>query len=214
MDKDFWLARWSKGEIGFNQTVPHAVLQKVRARLGTRVYVPLCGKSVDMIYLAEHGHQVYGTEIATDAIDAFFIENQLPRRATATRAPFVCHASDRIEILEGDAFELTPEHLGKPVTSIYDRAALVAVKPPDRARLVRTYERLLRLGGDILLVAVDYPQDKVSGPPWALAPSDIADLFAGFSSVQLLHVTEARTGPKFRNAGLESTVERSYWISR
>ncbi|MDH3688008.1 MAG: thiopurine S-methyltransferase, partial [Gammaproteobacteria bacterium] len=53
MKAEFWHDRWQKSEIAFHQQEINTRLQKYWIRLNrpknSRVFVPLCGKSLDML---------------------------------------------------------------------------------------------------------------------------------------------------------------------
>ncbi len=88
MDPEFWLERWRTRQVGFHQPTPHSALDRWWPTLGVppgaRVYVPLCGKSIDMVWLAAHGHRVVGSELSPLAVEEFF--GELPARtSTSTR---------------------------------------------------------------------------------------------------------------------------------
>ena len=99
LEHDFWLERWREGQIGFHKTHWNPMLTKhwplLGIEAGTRVFVPLCGKSLDMRYLVSLGHEVVGIDLSEDAIDAFFSEGgesyereELPAPSpSAERAP-------------------------------------------------------------------------------------------------------------------------------
>ena len=78
MDTDFWLERWQNNQTGFHQDEINSYLTRYWSGLGltqgSRVLVPLCGKSLDMLWLAEQGHSVVGIELSRLAIEAFFHE--------------------------------------------------------------------------------------------------------------------------------------------
>src|SRR5512141_1308132 len=129
MDHDFWHDRWRNRQIGFHQPSPHPFLERwwptLQVAPDARVYVPLCGKSLDMIWLAVRGYRVVGTELSPLAVQEFFGEHGT-QASVERHGPFRRHAAHAYEILEGDAFALTPELLGS-VAAAYDRAALVAL---------------------------------------------------------------------------------------
>ena len=81
MKAEFWLERWQRNEIGFHQGEINAHLQDYWDRVGLKeggeVFVPLCGKSNDMLWLRAQGHRVLGVELSPLAVEAFFVENQL-----------------------------------------------------------------------------------------------------------------------------------------
>ena len=214
MERDFWLERWSRGEIGFHRDVPNELLAAHGDVLSGlhRVYVPLCGKSLDMRWLRAHGHEVLGTELSTIAIEAFFTESHTNPRVS-TRTPFRAHEADGVTILEGDAFALDVEQAGGLVDAIYDRGSLVAVEPSSqRRRLVDSFQRVLRPGGRILAVAFEYDQSRLPGPPWSLSRADLESLFDWLGPVRELASRDEPVGPRMASAGVRALAERLYLI--
>ena len=109
MKKDFWLERWERKEIGFHQDEVNPYLREFWSQAGLArdrpVFVPLCGKSRDMLWLCEQGHTVLGVELSPIAVEAFFKENGLtPQRSSDGR--FDRYEADSICILCGDFFDL------------------------------------------------------------------------------------------------------------
>mgnify|MGYP000992455332 CR=1 FL=1 len=88
MDHGFWLERWRNGQIGFHNSEVNGMLLRHHAQLGAaaRVLVPLCGKSLDMGWLAAQGHEVVGIELSAWYERAALIE--LPE---AMRSRYVEH---------------------------------------------------------------------------------------------------------------------------
>lgn len=193
MDVEFWHQRWQLGEIGFHQKQVHRFLLEQLAKLhlepGDRLLVPLCGKSLDLTWLAGQGFEVVGVELSRLAIEAFFAEQQLePQRSS--RGPFEVWRSGRIELLEGDLFDLTLQSCG-PLQAIYDRAALVALPEELRPRYAAKLAELLSPGGELLLTSYAYRQDEMVGPPFTVPFSEIKLLFGGAFAIELLHEEDA-----------------------
>jgi len=129
MQASFWTEKWKKSEIGFHQSDFETNLMQFWSRLGLKpgqqVFVPLCGKSLDMLWLAGQGHQVIGVELSPLACEAFFADNNLtPRRFR--EGAFEVWSADEIRILQGDFFDLRRENLAG-CAGVYDRASLVAL---------------------------------------------------------------------------------------
>lgn len=185
MDREFWLTRWSEGKIGFNQPKPHEMLVAHEGLLGagSRVLVPLCGKSVDMTFLAAHGHDVVGIELAEQAVRAFFEEHGLTPTVTEGER-CVRYAAGPVTVLCGDVFALTREDIGE-VGALYDRAALVALPEEMRRRYAARLREWMPSGGAGLLVTFDYPQEKMEGPPFAVSEREMRELFDG-ATIELL----------------------------
>ncbi len=213
MERDFWLSRWTTGQIGFHRSVPNTLLVAHAAELDgyRRVYVPLCGKSLDMHFLRDRGHEVIGTELSSLAIEQLFAElGETPR--VSERGPYRVHEGRGITILEGDAFALSPEHLGGPADAVYDRGSFVAVDPKSqREPLVASFRRVLRPGGRLLLVVFAYDQSKLDGPPWSVTQADLSS-FAGLGEVRHLGGRAEDVGPRMLEAGITSVTEELYAI--
>ena len=109
MDQEFWDERWTSGRIAFHQPTPNQFLMSHWRNLGLSggdsVFVPLCGKSLDMVWLAQAGHRVVGVEFNQLAVDAFFEENNLSRTVSERDGFTVC-SGENIEIWCGDFFAL------------------------------------------------------------------------------------------------------------
>src|SRR4030042_914462 len=94
MNPDFWLERWQRNEIGFHQPEINAHLQDFWGQLavpaGGQVFVPLCGKSRDLLWLRARGHRVLGVELSPIAVRDFFAENALTPAPAARPPPVRC----------------------------------------------------------------------------------------------------------------------------
>jgi thiopurine S-methyltransferase len=209
MDRDFWLARWNEGKIGFHEGVPNTLLTTYGARLGAaprRVFVPLCGKTRDMAYLASLGHEVVGVELSRLAAEQFFAESgATPERST--RGPFEVFTAGAITILVGDVFDTSEGTLG-PIDAAYDRAALVALPPPDvQARYAAHVVGLLPKSAPILLVTFNYDTSKMQGPPFAIPAERVAALFDARCTIEKLATRDVGDErPTFRAAGAVETA--------
>jgi thiopurine S-methyltransferase len=218
MEADFWHQRWRTGQIGFHQSSPHPFLERWWSSLGVpadaRVYVPLCGKSLDMVWLAVRGHTVVGTEISGIAVREFFGERQPTSNLVETHGPFTRHHSGAYEILEGDAFALTADLLG-PVHAAYDRAALVALPHESRAAYAEHFATLMPRGSQTLLVAFEYDERIKPGPPFSVTPDEVQRLYAPhFVLEPLERVDILAESPKFVAQGVRSLHEVAWSLRR
>ncbi len=197
MEPAFWQSRWQAGQIGFHRTEVNPNLVTFASWLdqdqpAKRLYVPLAGKSLDLLFLERRGHQVLACELVPQAVMAFFSE--AGRVAEIEQVPpFEVHRAADITFARGDVFELTaerarsmlkvgPEHAA--VDAIMDRAALVALLPADRERYVATLRSLLAVGGRILLETMEH--DAGSGPPHSVDEVEVAALFGKSFSIEKL----------------------------
>jgi thiopurine S-methyltransferase len=213
MNPDFWHQRWQRGEIGWHQTAVNLHLQDHwpprGVPIGARVFVPLCGKSLDMLWLAGEGHRVLGVEVSPVAVEAFFEENGL-RPATLDEPPFRRYRIDEIEILCGDFFDLQPRHL-TDVGAAFDRASLIALPPQMRPRYASHLASLVSPETSILLVTLDYEQSEMSGPPFAVTSSEVSALLGGRFGIRALAEHDVLAeNPRFRERGLTRLLEHVY----
>lgn len=187
MDKAFWQARWAQNKIGFHRDEVNAHLENFWPRLGLQggtVFVPLCGKSLDMLWLLGRGHRVLGVELSGIAVRDFFAHNGLsPERRPA--GAFESWSADGIELLLGDFFDLSARDLAG-VTAVYDRASLVALPPDMRARYAAHLRRILPVRVPILLVTLEYDEGQMQGPPFPVHEDEVRTLYAASHGIDLL----------------------------
>lgn len=212
MEAAFWLERWAQRQIGFHQSEVHEDLLRYGERFldggPHRILVPLCGKSVDLLHLARLGHDVVGVELAEDAVRELFAE--------AGRAPEVrvegayrVYRAENLEVRVGDVFALEGRF-----DRVWDRAALVALDPPRRARYARLLTDLLRPGGVMLLNAFRYTGHK-PGPPHSVPEHELAGHYAGSFRIELLGARDRIADEeRWRAAGLSEWAESTWWLER
>lgn len=180
MDPDFWQQRWRDGQIGFHQDRVTPLLKQYWDALalpgGSRVFVPLAGKSLDMLWLAARGHRVLGVELSRIAVEQFFDENDL--QPDLHESPLGKHyVAGEIELILGDAFALDVGALAD-CAGVYDRAALIALPPEMRLRYAdELYSKLPAAGCRGLLITLEYPQREKEGPPFSVGEDEVRDLY-------------------------------------
>lgn len=217
MEPDFWLERWREGSTHFHQSRVTPLLQKYWPTLelpaGCKVLVPLCGKSLDMLWLAEQGFQVLGIELSPLAVEQFFAENQL--EASAHESPMGRHfVSGNIEIICGDIFNMDATTLDACL-GVYDRAALVALPADLRARYADFVYGQLSAQYRGLLLTLDYPQDQMPGPPFSVDDAQVQALYAPHSSATLLSRRDIlEKEPKFAQRGVTRMDTLVYRLER
>jgi len=213
MQRDFWLERWRNNEIGFHLADVNPRLRQFWPELGlpdgAPVFVPLCGKSLDLHWLAAQGHRVVGVELVEAAVHAFFAEaNASSRIERSARLP--CHQSGDISIFCGDIMELTALEL-RDVAAVFDRAALIALPPRMRAHYVDHVLRIIPDATQVLLVTLEYDQALVSGPPHAVLEDEVRALYGARCTVEKLAVKPITAiPPSFAAAGVTEAVETVY----
>lgn len=217
MKAEFWHERWEKNEIGFHQPSFNEHMQAFTGRLGiaagAHVLVPLCGKSLDLLWLAGQGYRVTGIELSERAARDFFEENALDHEKL-DRAGVTVYSGKQIEIWCADFFELGREDF-PGIDAVYDRAALIALPPEMRPAYAAHLAGLVRGGVSVLLITLDYPQIEMGGPPFSVTRSEVEDLFSGCFSIQLLKAEERLAKePRFRKKGLTRMDEHVYQLRK
>lgn len=213
MQHEFWHQRWQQNQIGFHSDEINPHLQQQWPKLGvepnSRVFVPMCGKSNDMLWLLAQGYHVVGVELSPLAVEAFFSENGL-QPALRLQGDFSISESDGLQILCGDFFALRSENLGT-VDAVYDRASLVALPYDMRIDYVAKLSTLLSPGVKMLLVAFDYPQHEMQGPPFSVQREEIEKHYRTWCEIELLADEDIlEREPHFKERGLNRLREQVY----
>jgi len=217
MDSQFWRERWARNQIGFHLPEVNPYLQRHWPQLalaqGAKVLVPLCGKSLDLVWLASQGHRVLGVELSEQAVDAFFSEQGLTPRISQ-RGVFKVYQADVIEVWCGDFFALDADAL-RDCTALYDRAALIALPPLMRARYTEHLNVLLGAGCKGLLITLDYDQTQKAGPPFAVIDDEVKLLLGAHWTLEVLEEHDVLGESwKFVQDGVTRLEERVYQLTR
>lgn len=215
MHSEFWHERWQQSQIGFHRSDTHPWLLEFWPTLQlperSRVFVPLCGKSRDLVWLREQGHEVIGVELSPIAVEAFFEENGLTPVISET-GRLKLYESDGIRLYCGDFFDLTSAEL-TGVAGCYDRAALVALPPELRERYVRHLAHILPASAAMLLIAFEYPEHEMAGPPFNVDGHEVERLFGNAADVRLLREIDILDQePRFRAKGVTCLRELVYSV--
>jgi thiopurine S-methyltransferase len=213
---DFWQERWRAAQIGFHQSAIHRQLKAFWPTFGVdtggQVLVPLCGKSLDMLWLREQQHSVAGVELASIALESFCLENGVPARRRTT-GDFDIYEAERLRLFCGDFFSLAPSVLGR-VSAVYDRAALIAWPTALRAPYVERLTALTSSGVKTLLITAEYRQDQMTGPPFSVCADEVNRLYAEHHEIRLLDRQDILASePRFKSR-LTELHEGCYQLTR
>ena len=187
MQHEFWHQKWQKNEIGFHLNQPHPLLVKYMGCLNispnSRIFIPLCGKSLDIHWLLTQGYHVVGIDLSPIAIHDLI--STLGLSFTEMQSGNLSHFHHpQIDLFVGDFFELTIEQLGQ-IDAIYDRAALVALPEQMRSQYI---QHLIHIGGHAsqLLISFEYDQSIMAGPPFAISTQHLQDYYSSEYDIQPL----------------------------
>lgn len=219
LKKEFWLERWKREQTGFHQDDFNPYLrqywQELQLARDSEVFVPLCGKSRDMLWLRDQGHRVLGVELSAIAVQAFFTENGYTAQQVKqhTGGKFEQCEADDVRILCGDFFDLGKSYLEK-VIAVYDRASLIALPPEMRERYVRHLVSILPPATQILLITLEYPQTEMQGPPFSVSASEVEAFYREHAKVCLLAQLDVLAhNPRFQQRGLTRMVENIFLLT-
>lgn len=216
MDTDYWCERWVRSETGFHQNEINPHLRQFWPALnltpGSRVFVPLCGKSQDMLWLRAQGHEVVGVEISPLAVEAFFAENNLQASATKHGTASI-YQTEGLRLYCGDFFRVTAENMAG-VSAVFDRASLIALPPSMRSAYAAHMQNILAPGVKTLLVTFDYPQHEMQGPPFSVQEPEVRALYEKTSEVRLLHSADIlNKETRFRDKGITQLQENIFLVT-
>lgn len=214
MTPDFWQQAWEEGRINFHQDRVHPDLLAHAERFlpGQRVLVPLCGKSHDLVWLAARGLSVVGVELSPLAVAQFHEEHGISATITA-EGGLQRWDSPRLTIYVADIFTLSPAQVGR-FERIWDRAALVALAPPQRPPYARLLTALLADQGAMLLNCFRYDLIR-EGPPHSVPEHEVLALYGAVGALELRTAVADNTAmPQWREQGLRELVTTTWWLSR
>ena len=210
MEPGFWHERWKSNQIGFHEGQANALLVRHIGDLGlapgTRIFLPLCGKTRDIAWLLGRGYRVAGAELSETAVEQLFAELAIQPSISAAGRLRRYSAKD-IDIFVGDLFDLSGETLG-PVDATYDRAALVALPAGMRDRYVAHLVRITQ-GAPQLLICFVYDQAASEGPPFSIDDKEVRRQYAGHYQLRPLETVDVPGGMKGKCAATETV-----WLLR
>ncbi len=205
MESIFWHKRWEENEIGWHQAETNPLLAEFIKELslakGSRIFIPLCGKTHDIAYMLSKGYRVAGAELNKPAVEQLFIELGIePNISKLGNIDRYC--AENIDIFVGDIFELSQKTLGS-VDAIYDRAALVALPEEMRAKY-RSHLLKITDVSPQLLITFEYDQSIMPGPPFSICEADVKQYYEEFYKLRMLKEIDVPGGLKGKCDASES----------
>ena len=205
MDTSFWLQRWEKNVIGFHKSEANPVLVKYFTQLslvkGSRVFVPLCGKTLDIAWLLSNGYRVAGAELIEMAIEQLFAELEVEPKISDV-GEVRRYSAENIDIFVGNIFDVSSKVLG-PVDTIYDRAALVALPEEMRNRYTAHLMEVTDKAPQ-LLITYEYDQNLMEGPPFSVSEEEVNQHYGDNYDLTLIVSANVPGGLKGKCAAKEN----------
>lgn len=206
---EFWHNRWISQQTGWHRAEFNDLLVKHWSSIGAaaqgEVLVPLCGKSLDMVWLAEQGHTIVGLEMVKQAVETFFQERGLNPELTE-HDHYTSHAHPPFTLLHGNVFELKPKTV--QAEAWYDRAAMIALPVESREAYVAQLRQQTKPGAVGLLITFAYPQEQMQGPPFSLQDEHVLQLFSVGFEVECLETRELEDEKERGLSSLSTSVFR------
>jgi len=197
MEASFWHNRWQTNQTGWHERAVNPLLVEHFPSLnvppGGRVFVPLCGKSLDLSWLLSRGYAVAGAELSELAVTQLFAELGIEPSISDIGKLRLFHG-EKIDIFVGDIFDLSREILG-PVDAVYDRAALVALPETMRPRYTAHLKAITGMAPQ-LVIGYEYDQTVVAGPPFSVTSDELRRHYSGDYTLKLLARDEVPGGLK------------------
>lgn len=220
MEHSFWHNKWEINQVGFHLDYVHPLLKRnlelfqvsEQLKTGDKIFVPLCGKTLDIGFLINLGYQVTAIELSEIAVQSVFNQLDLKPNVSEWSAGKVYQA-DNLSIFVGDFFALTKQDLtadGKEISLVYDRAALIALPEKMRSEYAQHLAKITQHCTQ-LLITLDYDQSIAGGPPFAVSTKEVEAHYGGAYPIQLLEEADIiEEEPRFKAKGLTSFYQRAY----
>ncbi|MBR95856.1 MAG: thiopurine S-methyltransferase [Euryarchaeota archaeon] len=209
---EYWHNRWDKQLTGWHREVFNDLLEKHWSNINPpkdgEVLVPLCGKSLDMIWLAKQGYKVVGLELVQQAIEIFFQENKL-EYSSIKADMHTKYSSPPFTIYQGDIFDLQSGMV--QADAWYDRAAMVALPNSVRQQYVKQIYNQTKPGAVGLLITFSYPEKQMEGPPFSLPDRAVMDYFSNGFEVECLEKIDLEDE---KDRGLSNVTSTVFKITR
>ena len=205
MNSSFWLHKWEKNDIGFHKSEANPALVQYLGELslltGSRVFVPLCGKTLDIHWLLAEGYRVAGAELVEIAVEQLFNELGVEPEISRVDGTKLYSAQD-IDIFVGNILDLSGKNLGV-VDAIYDRAALVALPDVTRDRYTTHLKKITDRASQ-LLITFEYDQNLMEGPPFSISSEKVNRYYSDSYDLTLIDRTDVVGGLKEKCAAKEN----------
>jgi len=197
MDASFWQQKWQKNELGFHRSEANPLLvnhfNELAIDKGSRVFLPMCGKTLDIAWLLSQGYRVAGAELIATAIEQLFDELGVVPEITAL-GNVIHYSANNIDIYVGDIFNLSRNTIAT-VDAVYDRAALVAL-PADMRIRYTTHLMEITDRAPQLLINYEYDQSLMEGPPFSVSNEEVRQHYQESFDLTLITSTDVEGGLK------------------
>lgn len=197
MEKHIWLERWEKGLTGFHNDEVNPLFTKhfkeLELPLSSRIFVPLCGKTLDIGWLLSKGFSVVGVELSEMAVKELF-EALGEEPYIMQEGEHLHYHAENIDIFVGDFFTLTPQMIGN-IDAVYDRAAIVAL-PEDMRINYAGHMLSLAENTPQLMTTVVYDQNLMNNSPFSVDKEELERHYGKHYTITQLDMMKVEGGLK------------------
>jgi len=205
---DYWKNRWNDGQTQWHKSEVHQILttyfdKTFPSASETKIFVPLCGKTVDMKWFYDKKMSVVGLDGVKQSLEQFLSEQGIESSvqkvpSLGDQAEVFISSDDKMHLYCADLFKFSKEIEGT-FDAVWDRGSLVALNREDVKEYVKIIKSLLKPGGRCLLEIFEYDVTKVVGhpPPHPMLESEVRQLYESDCTVELLHRMETKIGRKY-----------------
>lgn len=182
MTVGMWKECWNTPNVEFHNPQLNELFVKYHQRMltrpGMRIFVPLCGKAVEMKWLVDHGHKVVGLEAAPVPCKAFFEENGIPynvKEMKGIHGEKYESLDHNIVIYSCDFFLFTADICGE-FDGIWDSGGLNSMDVEDREAYIRRIRTLMGKGCVNLTEFVNFDKSMVD-ITWSMTKEELQKVF-------------------------------------
>jgi thiopurine S-methyltransferase len=191
MEKNFWLDKWKNKATGFhNQEINPFLVKYIQNNFfnltaTSKVFVPLCGKTIDIGYLLKQGFRITGCELSEIAVKALFADLNINPIITRHHDFTIYSTIDnKIKVFVGDIFDLKVSDIGN-IDLTYDRAALVALPPALQLKYANHLISITK-NAPQLLISLSFDPKIINSPPFSISNENIIKYFSKHYSLEIL----------------------------
>jgi len=197
MNNEQWIQRWEEKNINFHDKSVNSLLIKhfktLNLKHSSNIFVPLCGKTLDISWLLMLGHNVVGVELSEIAVKELFEELYILPKISEENG-MICYQNIGIRIFVGDIFNLDIKMLGN-IDAIYDRAALVALEKETRIKYTQHLKNISSHAPQIL-ICCEYDQSLMNSTPYCINENEIKEHYENDYNIKLLERKNIEGGLK------------------
>lgn len=189
MQHEFWHEKWESNNIGFHLPQPHPFLiqhfERLQLPQPSRIFLPLCGKTLDIHWLLSQGHQIVAIDLSPIAIKALIEDLGVDFIRSESSTTLTHYHHPHIDLFVGDIFNLRQEQIGD-IDAIYDRAALVALPFSLRTQYAKHVIQISRAAPQ-LLIHLEYDQQHLAGPPFSISYHELLEYYSPSYELKLIN---------------------------